>query len=277
MTTNTIEAFAVGSFADIDPDETNSTVENTIFIVGKSFGSSSDPLHDSIGALTLDDANDDGRVGEGDAGYSVEDLWYNGSASELDAVVEYSVTVTYSDGTTGDDTIESNHVDADGTRVDGTDGANNTILGYAGNDAIDAGRGDDVVDAGIGDDTVQGGMGDDTIDGGEGNDFIQGGDSDDEMTGDTPLAAGEAEYLVQGFVKGDNFTLNNDHFNSAGATEFTVDGDPVQIRFIDNDANMDGDGYGDEIPTDMDGQVEINGELSQWRNSHSEKGSPQSD
>ena len=214
-----------------------------------------------IAPLSTNVADDDGFHAKPIQSITIDSLSGDGFHSintELnqDAFIDADV-----DGTSGDDVLDPNHVDEDGTILDGSDGLNDTIYGYAGNDQINAGAGEDMVHAGIGDDNVSGGLGADTIDGGEGDDTLSGGDGADLITGDTQLGMGQSEFLVSGFVKGENFTLNNDHFNSVEGTIFTVDAAPMQIRFVDNDANLDGDDAVSEVPDDLDGQVEINGTL----------------
>ncbi len=99
------------------------------------------------------------------------------------------------DGTSGNDTIPSSYVDADGDFVDGADGNDDSIFGYAGGDEIDAGLGDDTVYGGTGNDTVYGGSagndliygqsGDDYVSGDGDNDTVYGGAGRDTITGDT--------------------------------------------------------------------------------------------
>lgn len=214
-----------------------------------------------IAPLAPDVADDDGFHTKPIKSINIDSLSGDGfSASNAhlnsDAFIDADV-----DGTSGDDILNPNYVDEDGTILDGPDGLDDTIHGHGGHDQINAGSGNDMVHGGIGDDSVTGGGGADTIDGGEGNDTLSGGDGADLITGDTQNEPGQSEFLVSGFVKGENFTLNNDHFNSAEGTIFTVDDAPIQIRFVDNDANLDGDDVSSEIPDDLDGQVEIDGTL----------------
>ncbi|MGB7317496.1 MAG: hemolysin, partial [Planktotalea sp.] len=100
MATNTFEAFYLGVFSDLDPNEGNFQAENSSSLLGQTFGASTAPLYDSIDSLTTDDANNDGGVLENDNGLIGEDLSYDGMASTLDSVIEYNVTLTYIDGTT---------------------------------------------------------------------------------------------------------------------------------------------------------------------------------
>lgn len=100
MPINTIEAFYLGVFADLDPNEGNWQSENSGSLLGQSFGDVYAPLYDSIDSLSLNDANSDGAISENDNGQVGEKLIYNGTSATLDSVIDYNVTVTYSDGTT---------------------------------------------------------------------------------------------------------------------------------------------------------------------------------
>ncbi|UOA20942.1 Bifunctional hemolysin/adenylate cyclase (plasmid) [Sulfitobacter indolifex] len=74
------------------------------------------------------------------------------------------------DGTEGDDIMDVGFTDVDGDQIDGTDGNNEVVYGYEGDDSINAGIGHDTVYGGDGDDTLAGGYGADIIDGGKDND-----------------------------------------------------------------------------------------------------------
>lgn len=78
------------------------------------------------------------------------------------------------DGTSADDTMSAGYTDAQGDEIDGVDGVNDTIYGYAGDDDIFAGDGDDLVFGGDGNDTLAGGDGADTLSGGDGRDVFYG-------------------------------------------------------------------------------------------------------
>ena len=97
------------------------------------------------------------------------------------------------DGTAGNDTMTSGYEDAQGDKVDGSDGLN---------DSISAGDGNDSIDAGAGDDTANGGMGNDTVSGGLGNDILLGWDGDDILQGnagqDTLIAGNGNDRLIAG-------------------------------------------------------------------------------
>lgn len=79
------------------------------------------------------------------------------------------------DGTSGNDSMGSGFVDADGDVIDGADGNDDTIDGGDGNDTIRAGVGNDYVLGGAGNDDVRGQNGNDTVGGGTGDDSLRGG------------------------------------------------------------------------------------------------------
>ena len=126
------------------------------------------------------------------------------------------------DGTAGDDVITPTsgpggtpYTDADGDQVDGTDGLDDTIYGYDGNDSIIAGAGDDLVYGGADNDTILGGTGDDTLHGDagddslrgeDGNDLIYGGDGADTIradAGDDTVYGGAGDDSIFGFTGND--------------------------------------------------------------------------
>ncbi len=92
--------------------------------------------------------------------------------------------VTYAgpvDGTNASDVIGAGYVDVNGDQIDGTDGLNDVVYGYGGNDNISSGSGNDTVYGGTGNDTIYGGAGNDVLYGDAGNDSIFGGDGADSI------------------------------------------------------------------------------------------------
>jgi Ca2+-binding RTX toxin-like protein len=73
--------------------------------------------------------------------------------------------------------------DAKNNRIDALDGDNN-IQGNEGNDVLISGSGADSIDGGIGEDNISSGDGNDMIVGGEGNDVLFAGAGDDQLRGD---------------------------------------------------------------------------------------------
>ncbi len=89
------------------------------------------------------------------------------------------------DGTGGDDLLLDGYSDADGNMIGGTDGPDEVVYGYGGNDKIFSGNGNDDVYGGSGDDHIRAGSGDDKIIGGAGHDVLDGGSGVDRMEGGT--------------------------------------------------------------------------------------------
>jgi Ca2+-binding RTX toxin-like protein len=77
-----------------------------------------------------------------------------------------------------------NIIGSDSTDLLGDAFFNDTLLGSAAANFIDARAGDDLVRGGAGNDTLLGGLGFDAVEGGDGNDSIRGGDGDDALGGD---------------------------------------------------------------------------------------------
>jgi hypothetical protein len=98
MPNYTFKAIYIGTFSDMDPDETNWTSENANALVGMRFGSNQDPLYQQIEDLTLEDADGDGITQENDMGQTSEDVTFQGASSELDSVVEYTVRLSFVGG-----------------------------------------------------------------------------------------------------------------------------------------------------------------------------------
>ncbi|MEM1297977.1 MAG: calcium-binding protein [Pseudomonadota bacterium] len=82
------------------------------------------------------------------------------------------------DGTAADDVITPGFTDGSFDQVDGSDGNDDSILGNAGNDLIQAGLGNDTVNGGAGNDTIEGGVGADSLDGDSGIDTLSYASSD---------------------------------------------------------------------------------------------------
>ena len=141
---------------------------------------------------------------------NVESITYGGGNNEAGTVTFTAAsgggTMTFAeietvailgavDGTAGNDVMNVGYTDAQGDIIDGADGLNDTIYGYAGNDLIIAGSGNDTVYAGTGNDEVQAGLGNDTLYGEDGSDAVFGGAGDDLAyggAGDDLFASGNA-------------------------------------------------------------------------------------
>ena len=99
MATNTMEAFYLGTFADMDANESDYVAENASILVGQTFGGPSAPLYDNIKSITTNDSDNDGAFRNNSGGQTGELITYNGVASTFDSVALYNATITYSDGT----------------------------------------------------------------------------------------------------------------------------------------------------------------------------------
>jgi Ca2+-binding RTX toxin-like protein len=158
-------------------------------------------------------------------------------------------------GTAGNDSLVPGDADAQGDRVDGWDGANDTIRAGAGDDTVTAGAGHDSVDGGTGNDLLTGGAGNDTLAGDAGDDtllggagdLLSGGDGDDvfrfdrALTGATPLtviggqnaATGLGDVLsLQGLTSySAAWTAGNKASGSGTLTYLNASGQMVTVNF----------------------------------------------
>jgi hypothetical protein len=198
--------------------------------------------------------------------------------SKSGKVGKYEVEDGVVDGTAGNDLIFPHFVDVDGDTVDGADGLDDIIYGYAGNDNIQGGAGNDVIygdsdasreipaagkagKAGKYDDLVDG---NDTLNGGAGSDIIYGGGGDDLILVDgigegyddfvdggtfetTLVASGKAGKAGKAGELTDNDTLN-----ITGST----DGETVFARLDNLRPDSDGNGQDGTVTwLDADGNV----------------------
>ncbi len=176
-------------------------------------------------------------------------------------------------GTAGDDIINPDipYVDADGDIVDANDailpgdvGNDDLILGFGGNDSIDAGEGDDVVFGGTGNDTIEGGAGNDQLMGNDGDDVITGGDGDDMIfgaEGDDSLAGNAGNDKIEG-SEGDDTIRGGDGEDDlwGGLDDDTVFGGDDNDTVAGGAGNdtLDG-GTGDDLVLGEDGDDSIQG------------------
>ncbi len=96
------------------------------------------------------------------------------------------------EGTNASDQLNVGYTDAHGHIIDGSDGLNDVIMGYGGDDKITAGLGHDNVYGGTGNDFMRAGDGNDLVYGGDGNDVLDGQSGADAMYG----GAGDDVYYV---------------------------------------------------------------------------------
>lgn len=209
----------LGTFADLDPTEGNSTTEDAALLVGTTFGSLGAPLSNNI--RTLSPVGSPGSVynnggGSGDQ-YSIDGTTYT-----HDGFADYTARVTFADGTTaevpvnifqtttgelflapnttGEEsiqalmdsqpitsleilTMDNNTSDFTVDRL-ASNYADSTVDGTSGDDNMQLGYTDaDGTAITSGDDTITGGDGNDTISGGDGGDLIVGDGGDDSIEG----------------------------------------------------------------------------------------------
>ena len=167
---------------------------------------------------------------------TIEIIKNSGGELGVDNVTGYSEDIVdIVEGTAGADTMGIGYTDLDGDQIDGADGNDESVIGYAGNDTINAGAGNDTVDGGDDADTflVTDGFGNDTIIGGEGG-------TDDDTLDLSGLSSGvtvnytgdEAGTATDGsgnitFSQIENITLTsqNDVLDATGDTDgINIDG-----------------------------------------------------
>lgn len=95
----TFDVFYLGVFADLDPVEGNYSAENAESLVGSTIGAAEAPLSGNL--VTMNQYNSDyGEYyinnAEGNDQFQID----GGAALTFDSLVEYSATITYTDGTT---------------------------------------------------------------------------------------------------------------------------------------------------------------------------------
>lgn len=139
------------------------------------------------------------------------------------------------DGTAGNDTMIIGYQDAQGDRIDGADGLNDSISAGDGNDSIDAGAGDDSVNGGTGNDTVSGSLGNDILLGWDGDDILQGNAGQDTLIagigndrliagqGNDSLTSGAGNDVLVMDVSGGNDTVSDFDFADPFGTGRTND------------------------------------------------------
>ncbi|SFJ40336.1 Hint domain-containing protein [Celeribacter neptunius] len=214
----TFDVFYLGTIGDLDPFESNSTAENAGTIVGSTFGTTTDPLHQQVHSFSPGNYSG-GDVTTYDTNNQIANDTFRidgGSLQTFDALISYNATLTYTDGSTTtinalvmQDTAgnlylvpqlsyNSDQVALEAQPVSSitldsvvNDTANMAAERYAANYAtiVDGTAGDDTMGVGYtdaegdqitsGDDYIFGDAGNDSITGGGGNDEIAGGEGDD--------------------------------------------------------------------------------------------------
>ncbi|MBM1634960.1 Hint domain-containing protein [Sulfitobacter mediterraneus] len=171
-----------------------------------------------------------------------------GSTDYANYQTPWLVTV---DGTNQDDVMESEYTDRQGDQIDGTDGTNEAIYGYSGNDYIDGGKGTDTLFGGTGSDTLIGGAGADELDGGIGSDVADYSSSDAGVTVDLEEGTGAG-----GDAEGDTLTdienLKGSRFNdvlTGDRNDNVIEGGSGHdtLKGGEGDDTLHGDGGNDYI------------------------------
>src|SRR6185369_1534756 len=111
-------------------------------------------------------------------GWAIEEIRFADDANTVWAVSDVKAAALL--GGTGNDTIQGY---ATNDALSGN-GGNDTLYGRAGNDLLDGGTGDDTLYGEAGNDTLTGGAGNDNMQGGVGDDTFDGGAGNDVMSGD---------------------------------------------------------------------------------------------
>ena len=254
MATSTIKAFYLGTFGELDTNESNYLTENASSLLGQSYGSAASPLSSNIDELTLNDTNNDGFVLDDDLGQSADGLTYQGTFASLDSTQTYHVSITYTDGTTAtstvaivqdtdgrvfltpfrqsdtiDDALEAKPIQSltlDSIHVDTASGVYLDLNTDAFISAeVDGTSGDDTISGGHTDDDgtqIDGTDGDDdTVLAGDGNDVINAGAGSDTIyggSGNDTLTGGAGNDTLFGGSGDDTFVL------TAGGGSDTIDG-----------------------------------------------------
>lgn len=98
----------LGNHVDIDSDESVTFLDNPGVLVGQTFGSSADPLHQKVVDIVTDSADstmwrDNSANGNGDT--LTYDVGAGSITSQLDMMHNFNATVTFADGSTETGTI----------------------------------------------------------------------------------------------------------------------------------------------------------------------------
>lgn len=237
---NAFQVVSLGSYADIDPDETNGVSENAVDLFG-TYGSAGEPLYNALTDVVTTDPNGSGNVDDNDNGTTPETITIGGVAKTIDSVQVYDALITYNDGTTAAITAVvfqtsdgevywapelASNADSDAMAAKPIESVELTAVvaddGSLAAERLDTdfkvplpGDGDDVLDGGAGNDLIEGGDGNDTLIGGTGADTLYGGLGDDVFQ----VAEGDIAY---GGAGDDLFIL--DDMGEAGSSTITIVG-----------------------------------------------------
>ncbi|MRU16731.1 type I secretion protein [Roseovarius sp. A21] len=254
-TGDTFTVINLGTYADIDPTETNGQSENAADLIG-SYGGPGAELYNNFQTATTSDSDGDNILADNDNGAAPETITVDGVTYQLDSTQVYDATVTFIDGSVGSFTAVVSQTTTGETFMmpEYSTNADNTLLTSQPIESIslDAINTDDTglyayrLDAdyqvpamsadasgdslvgGAGDDTLVGDRGNDTLIGGTGADEFFGGLDDDEMY----LAEGDTAYGGDGddlFVLGDLGEVGSSTIDITGGEGGETGGDTLQL------------------------------------------------
>ncbi|QFT93752.1 Hemolysin, chromosomal [Roseovarius sp. THAF9] len=252
---NTFTVINLGTFADVDPTETNGVSENGADLEG-TYGGLGSELYNNFQTAVTSDTNGDNTLADNDNGATPENITIDGVTYQLDSTHVFDATVTFADGSSGTFTAVVSQTTTGETFLmpEFTNNADNALLtsqpivsisldlltnddtGLVANriDAdyqVPAASSDtsaDSIEGGAGDDTLVGDLGNDTLIGGTGADVFYGGLGDDEMY----LAEGDSAFGGDGddlFVLGDLGEAGSSTITITGGEGNETNGDTLQL------------------------------------------------
>ncbi|QGX99015.1 hypothetical protein EI983_12345 [Roseovarius faecimaris] len=271
---STYTVINLGTFADVDPDETDSVSENAGDLLGN-YGGPGAELFNNFQTATANDTNLDNTLADNDVGATPETLTVGGVDYLVDSTQVYDATVTFTDGTSGTFTAVviqtttgevflmpefSNNADnalltskpiqsisLDTVNLDNSGlVANRVDADYLLPDAPTDTSGD-LLDGGWGNDSIDGFAGNDTLIGGVGNDTISGGTGRDTIV----LADGSGSDTVTDFDmadSGDGTTVDQ-----LDVSALTSDGGTTPVHT--GDVTVTDDGSGNAVLTFPGGET----------------------
>ncbi|MDE9450754.1 Hint domain-containing protein [Aliiroseovarius sp. Z3] len=240
---DTYTVINLGTFADVDPNESNGITENASDLFG-TYGGIGNELYNNFETMVSTDPNSDTSTNDNDNGGTPEAVTIDGSTYFVDSATVYDAIVTLSDGstqaitavvfqtTTGETYLAPElstnadnsfltsgliqSIELTGVNIDNTNLASDRLDAdylvpdetVGGNDILDGGEGDDTIYGQGGDDTLTGGLGVDTLDGGDGTDTLN-------------VAAGDT---ASGGFGSDTFNLDFDTALDGSGPTITIDG-----------------------------------------------------
>lgn len=277
---NTFTVISLGTFADVDVNETDGGVtENASDLFG-TYGGPGNELYNSFATMVTNDLDGDANIDDNDGGATPEAITIDGATYFIDSGTVYNATVTFTDGSTGtftavvfqtttgevfmapelannaDNTLLTSlpieSVSLDSVSIDNTFISANRLDANYQVPVTDSSA--DVLDGGAGDDVLLGGDGADTLTGGSGNDTFYLGDGDNAA--DTvDLNDGDGNDLIHDFVaptdNGNGTYTGYDQFDVSDLTD--AGGNPVKVWDVTVSDTI-GDGTGHAVLTFPNGE-----------------------